>query len=81
MLWLTRRELESHKYAEKCYLCGKRFFKKLFRDKNYWKVRDHCHDAGKYRSAADSICNLKINVPNEIAVVFHNGWNYDYLFQ
>ena len=41
MLPLTRRELESHKYAEKCYLCGIRFFKKPFRDKNYWKVRDH----------------------------------------
>ena len=44
------------------------------------EVRDHCHDTGKYRSAADSICNLKINASNEIAVVFHDGSNYDYHF-
>ena len=44
------------------------------------EVRDHCHDTGKYRSAADSICNFKINVSNEIAVVFHDGSNYDYHF-
>ena len=36
---------------------------------NYQKVRDHCHYAGKYRGAAHSICNLKIN-----------GSNYDYHF-
>ena len=27
-----------------------------------------------------SICNLKLNIPNEIPVVFHNGSSYDYLF-
>ena len=41
---------------------------------------DHSHFTGKYRSAAHSICNLRFNVPNEIAVVFHNGLNYDYHF-
>ena len=38
----------------------------LAKDKNYQRVRDHCHCTGKYRSAALSICNSKINVPNEI---------------
>ena len=32
-------------------------------DKNYRKVRDHCHFTGKYRGAAHSICNLRFNVP------------------
>ena len=41
---------------------------------------DHSHFTGKYRSAAHSICNLRFNAPNEIAVVFHNGLNYDYHF-
>ena len=34
----------------------------------------------KYRGAAHSVCNLRIKVPNEIPVVFHNGSNYDYHF-
>ena len=58
----------------------KRIWKKLFKNKNYQKVRDLCHYTNKYRGTAHSICNLKFNVPNEIAVVFHNGSNYDYYF-
>ena len=37
---------------------------------NYWKVRDHCYYAGKYRGTAHSICNLKFIEPNEIPLVF-----------
>ena len=53
---------------------------KFANDKNYKKVRDHCHFTGKYRGAAHSICNLKFNMPNETPIVFHNGSNYDYHF-
>ena len=28
-------------------------------DKNYCKVRDHCHYTGKYRGAAHGMCNLR----------------------
>ena len=49
------------------------FFKKLFGNKNYRKVRDHCHYTGKYRDALHSISNLKFNLPNEIPVVFFIG--------
>ena len=56
------------------------FYKKLFRDISYWKVRDLCHYTGKYRGAEYSICSLKFKVPNEISVVFHNGSKYDYHF-
>ena len=28
--------------------------------------------------AAHSICNVRFNFPNEIHVVFHSGFNYDY---
>ena len=61
-----RKELESHEDAKICYICGIKFFKKLFRDKNYQKVRDHWHYTGKYRGVARSICNLKFNLPNEV---------------
>ena len=48
------------------------------KDKNYRKVRDHCHFTGKYRGAAHSICNLRSNVPIEISVVVSCRSNYDY---
>ena len=54
--------------------------KKLFKSINYWKVGDHCHYKGKYRGAAQKICNLKFHVPNEIPLVFHNGSSYKYHF-
>ena len=40
------------------------------KDKNYRKVRDHCHFTGKYHGAEHSICNLRFNVRNEIPVFF-----------
>ena len=44
------------------------------------KVRDNCNFKCKYRGAAHHICYLQFNVPNEIAIGFHNGSNYDYHF-
>ena len=79
MLPLTKEELKSHRDAKVCYICGKIILNKA-KDKNYRKVRDHCHFTSKYRGAACSICNSKFNVPNEFPVVFHNGSNYDYHF-
>ena len=80
-MWLlTKEELKSHQDAKVYFICGKRFLKKFVNDKDYRKVRDHCHYTGKYRGAAHSICNSKFNVPNEFPVVFHNGSNYDYHF-
>ena len=64
MLPLTKEELKSYQDAKGCYICGKRFQKKFANDKNYWKVRDHCHYTSKYRDASHSICNLKLNVSN-----------------
>ena len=48
--------------------------------KKYHKVRCHCHNTGKYRGAAHSICNLRYKTPKEIPIVFHNGSTYDYHF-
>ena len=46
--------------------------------KKYHKVRDHCHHSREYRGVAQSIFNLKYNVPKKIYIVFHNGSNYNY---
>ena len=50
------------------------------KDKEYRKVRDHCHYTKEYRVAAHSICNLRYSVPKKTPVVFCNGSNYDYHF-
>ena len=80
MSQLTKKELQSHQHATECHICGKRFLKKFANDKNYRKIRDHCHFTGKYGGAAHNICNLRINVPNEIPVVYYNESNFDYHF-
>ena len=43
---------------------------KIAKDKNYHKIRDRCHYNGKYRGAAHSIYNQKLNLSNEIPVIF-----------
>ena len=78
MLPLTKKELKSHQDAKVCYIFRKRILKKLAKNKNYCKVRHHCHYASKYWGTAHSISNIKFNVPNEIPVVFHKGSIYDY---
>ena len=50
------------------------------RNKKYHKLRDHCHYAGEYRGAVQSICNLKYSVLKKIPIVFHNRSNHDYHF-
>ena len=57
MIPLRNKQLKSHKDAKVCYICGKYFLKKLFRDTNYRKVRDHWHSTAKYRGAAHNICH------------------------
>ena len=32
-------------------------------NKEYRKVRDHCHFTGKYRGAVHSICNVRYKEP------------------
>ena len=74
---LTAEEKINNNDQEVCYICEKEF--DAINKKNY-KVRDHCHYTGKYRGAADNICNLRYKVPKEIPVVFHNGSTNDYHF-
>ena len=77
MISLTTEEKIYHNKQKICYI-GKKEFNN--NDKKNYKVRDHCHYMGKYRSAAHNICNLRYKVPKEIPIVFHNGSTYDYHF-
>ena len=76
MILLTNEEKESYEKQKVCYICGKEFSI----NKNYCKVRDHCHYTGKFRGAAHNNCNLRYKIPKEIPIVFHNGSTYDYHF-
>ena len=80
MKLLTKEKQESYENAKICYICKGKFDNKYLKDKNYCKVRDHCHYTGEYRGDAHSICNLKCSVPKKIAIVFHKGSNYNYHF-
>ena len=77
---LTKEKQESYENAKICYICKYKFENKYLKDKKHRNVRDHCHYTGEYRGAAHRICNLKYSVPKIIAIVFHNGSNYDYHF-
>ena len=72
---LKRKQLKSFIDADVWYIYQIRFLRNLSKNISCKKVGDHCHYLGKYRSEAQSICNLKFNVPNEIYVAFQNGSN------
>ena len=76
---LTKEEKKIDREQKVCYICKKRFSTDDD-NKEYHKVKDHCHYTGNYRGAAHDICNLRYKTPKEIHVVFHNGSTYDYHF-
>ena len=71
MRLLTDDENKSYKNQNECYTCKKGF---SYDDDNkeYHKVRYHCHYTRKYRGTAHSICNIKYKTSKEILVVFHD---------
>ena len=79
MIPLTKEEKNWHNIQKVCYIC-KRIFKTGDGNKNYHKVRDHCHYTGKYRGAFHDISKLRVKIPKEIPVVFLNDFTCDYYF-
>ena len=79
MIPLTKKEEKKHNKQEVCHL-SKKEFNTDDSDKKHHKLKDQCHDTGKYRGAAHNICNLRYKIPKEILIVFHNGSTYDYHF-
>ena len=58
-----------HDANDICHICNKNCVN---------KVRDHCHQTGRYRGPACKICNLNYKHQNFIPVIFHNGKRYDF---
>ena len=52
-----------------CHICNKNCVN---------KVRDHCHQRGRYRGPACNNCNLNYKHQNFIPVIFLNGKGYDF---
>ena len=77
MKLLAKEQQESNENSKICNISNEEFENKYFEDK---KVEHHCHYTEEYRSAAQSICNLKYCVPKKVLISFHNGVNYDYHF-
>ena len=44
---LTKEQQESYENAKICYICKEKFKNKYLKDKEYRKIRDHCHYTGK----------------------------------
>ena len=61
-----------HEVNNTCHICT------ICRKTCINKVRDHCHETGKYRGPACKICNLRYKQQNFIPVIFHNGSGYDF---
>ena len=75
---LTHEENNFYNEQEVCHICKEKFCTGK-NDENYInkrKVKDHCHNTGKFRGAAHSKCNLNYKVPNEITIIIHNA-SYD----
>ena len=69
---LTNEENEPYRKQKVCHICKKEFSTNG-NDKNYYKLREHCHYTGKYRGAAHNVCNLRHKTLKKIHVVFHSG--------
>ena len=65
----TEEDKLYHEFNNTCHICSKTCIN---------KVRDHCHETGKYRGPACKICNLRYKEQNFIPVIFHNGSGYDF---
>ena len=77
---LTKDQQESYEYTKICYISKEKFDDKYVKDKKYWNVIDYYHYTEEYTAAAQSTCNLKYSLREQIPIAFHSGSSYDYHF-
>ena len=65
----TEKDKLYHETNNTCHICSKTCIK---------KVREHCHETGKYRGPACKMYNPRYKQQNVIPVIFHNGSGYDF---
>ncbi|XP_053206942.1 uncharacterized protein LOC128391119 [Panonychus citri] len=70
-LRMTLKDQQAFEYATKCHICETDFIS------GDTKVRDHDHFTGLFRGAAHGRCNLQLQIPEDIPIVFHNLKNFD----
>ena len=80
---VNRRRAKTTLRFNKLLHLWKKNLKKFVKSKNYRKVRDHWHYAGKYRGAVHRKFrfkhrSLRFKVLNEIPVIFHSGSSSDF---
>ena len=70
-LIISEEEERLLQQSNSCLIC-----KKLI-DNDEKKVRDHCHETGKFRGAACWNCNKNFHLTKNLSVIFHNLRGYD----
>lgn len=69
----TEEDMANFWSEKTCHICGD----ELSGNKNYCKIRDHCHYMGKYWGAAHSVCNLCYRGNCFLLKMAHNISAYD----
>ena len=62
---MTKEDDEDIENCTKCWICDNTYVAGDF------KVRDHCHITGKYRSSAQRDCNINVKSNHKIPIAFY----------
>ena len=75
-LIMNEEEEYLFQQSNSCCICGKLI------DNDDEKVRNHCHEPGKFRVTAHWSCNINFQLTKNILVIFHNlrGYNSHLIF-
>ena len=70
-LVMTKEDNEDFENSTKCWICDNDYIN------NDVKVRDHCHNTGKYRGSVHRDYNINVRLNHKTPVVFHNLKSFD----
>ena len=68
---MTIEDENNYQNSQDCWICNEKI------TKNKDKVKDHYHITGKYRGLVHSNCNLQLQMPKKLPIIFHNLEVYD----
>ena len=71
---MTPEDSKTYQNSTHCHICEGLL---NWKDEKNYVTRDHCHFTGKFRGAACNLCNIKLQIPKKIPVIFHGLRNYD----